>query len=238
MASRLIICAGQSNGLGVDGAACAAGGLPIASVPFIRMMGNAGAQSLTDSVATTLRTTSTTPASMGLECQMALDLKAGAWSGDTVCVVKCTQNGTAIATWLPTAAERYIDTIKAACLNMRPSIGRAGFKAYLVWNQGEAERDDPTNAALWASRFAIIHSNLTSFLGVAPRRTIIRLRNGIGTENAVIRAQQASVADDLINRDDTTGDSGAIYGPANVHDMCSAQNTIGSRVATALLAAG
>jgi hypothetical protein len=231
MAKRFIILEGQSNctGVGSDGAGGAPAGLPDATVQLWRHVNQIGTTAYYDAIAAALDTTPVSSTYFGIECQLGKDLRAaGVPSGDLI-ILKACANGTSVKQWLPSDASEYWALLKTGIIAARPRSG--DYTVHLVSIRGEYESVDATDAGAlsYAADYTTYYNAIAGELGVTPRRHVCRVRAAVtgGTHVAIVRAQQAAIANYLINTDDLTTTDGTHLDPPSI-------NTLGSRVATSI----
>jgi hypothetical protein len=222
-----VFVAGQSNAVGNPGATSPPGGLPLAAVRFFRHVAGTN-KNIQDITHQDLQISVATDTYNSVELQLGVDLNT---VGRTVRIAKAAVNGTAMSTWVPSAGTHYYK-LKNAILGARPQ-SLVTMNCHLVWLQGEYEATDATEtlALQWASDFTTMHSALVAFVGRPIRKHICRTMLTLpgGTWINTVRAQQASVADSLIDTDDLTTVDGTHYDAASL-------NTLGSRCAASIIA--
>lgn len=168
----------------------------------------------------------------GPELKCAQDCYEAGWTSLTV--AKGAYGGQPITQFLPGGS--YYWYLKDSMMRaLQPKLGPT--TAYFIWNQGEAETIEvaETNALLWASRYNTLHAIVEGWAGQTMPKIICRTSNKyhIVTGDAAwmntVRAQQASVADYLIDTDDFT------FQGDDAHYIPSDYNVLGSRISSVLL---
>lgn len=225
---HVLLMYGQSNNRGASSDPPV--GVPDSRIRLWRHSTNAADFNITDTALVDLQTTETTVPHHGLELQVGVDLIA-AGLGGRVTILKVSRGGALLTEIIPGTAT--YTAFRAVLSAGRPAAAPGLLKVALVMNQGESEATAGTEAPAlaWGTNFGTFHTNLEARVGLDIPKIIIRTRDILPDGNwaATVRSQQASVADYLINRDDTDVDGGEI------HDTGEAQNIIGGRVSSVLI---
>lgn len=175
----------------------------------------------------------------GGELAMGLALKA---AGLHAAFIKIASGATTMFNWTLASSHgpTFQATLAAALAALPAELPSSVFRFYLVWNQGENDSANDTNATLWGSRFATFVGQVEDTLaaagyaqglsGGAIVRTSIHWDSASEPAITSLRTSQAEAAAafgfTLIDQDDFAQPD---------HITAAQQNTLGARQAAALL---
>lgn len=147
-----------------------------------------------------------------------------------VVIIKVCHNGSPIRRWL-SKSKRGDGLLLRSELRQARSQLPSNAIWHFVWNQGEAEATRPraAPAKAWATSFRSLVAALQQTLATKLRPVIVRThaRLNRGYQLAIVREQQ-KVSGVLVDQDDLPLADGT-------HLSGAAQNTLGTRIAEALL---
>lgn len=156
----------------------------------------------------------------GAELQLGLNMPG-------LAIVKVAHISTALDEWLPGApfGDALAGEVAEAAASLPPS--RWHLVTLIGGDEARAPSEEP--ALAWASNFAAIRAELAGVVGQPLSATVVQIYARIpgGTWIATVRAQQAAVADMLIDIDD-------LPHVGNLHPTGASQNAIGDRLAAVL----
>lgn len=173
----------------------------------------------------------------GPEQKLGASLKAAGWTNITI--LKWTHNGTIISHFMPGGVDHYrLHRV------IQGGHGRGStITSFFVWMQGcsdaVAADSSLTQANAWGSNYDILYAAVAAAIGQAPRggKIIGRINNNIyGAAQATtapwvsnVRAEQARVANQLINTDGLT-----LYSQDQLHYTSAGQHAFGDLISAVL----
>lgn len=204
-ALEVVVLGGQSNSSGAnvdaDGSNNPPAGVPTGSIGLFRRIPFGVDPAVSDTVLRDLQKTVTgTWTYHGAELKLGLSLRAALPPTTRVVILKASAGGSFITDWI--GAGTYAAGLQTAISDLQTLLAAAypsvPIRWHWVWNQGEQEARDTTEAAAlaWATNFATLKTNMQTYTGQTLRPHIINTISALagGTWITTVRARQATAA--------------------------------------------
>ncbi len=206
----------------------------------------AGTDAISDATLQDLKYTTLATTHHGTELALGAKLLAGRPAGTLVAILKVCATGSYVTDWIESggtynaALQTAVADFKAALLGSYPTVP---FRWHWIWDQGEREARDGTEAAAlaWSANFQTLHGQMETYTSATLRPHILAnwLDLAGATWNATVNSQKAAAAtatDGYVLAIEAALDAGGAMQSDNIHRSGAGHNAVGEIEYTSVVA--